>query len=55
MQANARCEAVICLLSQHWEAFVIPQTPSLVLLTHRPEYRDARPGWPMHKPWYVRR
>ncbi len=54
-QANARCEAVICLLSQHWEAFVIPQTPSLVLLTHRPEYRDARPGWPMHKPWYVRR
>jgi predicted ATPase len=25
---------------------VIPQTPSLVLLTHRPEYQDARPGWP---------
>ena len=29
---------------------VIPQTPSLVLVTYRPEYRGALTGWPVPKP-----
>ena len=29
---------------------VIPQTPSLVIVTYRPEYHGALAGWPVHKP-----
>ena len=42
-QANARCEAVICLLSKHWEASRNARPSSA---TPRPEQGDpGAPGW----------
>ncbi len=35
---------------------VIPQTPSLVLITYRPEYRGrVERGWPVPRPLPLRR